>query len=184
MVEVFEKRCQSQHATLYLAERDFQWQVLESTATGNRPHFTGCGLELHDVQVALAGRHQAANAAVALAVAALCDSKAGPYTIHTCARAWPQRAGKHAWKFSAEPLDRARCGAYHRIDHLSAPGLERTLSTSAADSGVGMAADKKVADSVATLAPIVHEVIVTRFSSPRAYDPQRLAELLQSHGLP
>jgi dihydrofolate synthase/folylpolyglutamate synthase len=49
---------------------------------------------------------------------------------------------------------------------------------------LGMAADKKVADSVATLAPIVDEAIVTRFSTPRAYDPQRLAELLQSHGLP
>jgi dihydrofolate synthase/folylpolyglutamate synthase len=49
---------------------------------------------------------------------------------------------------------------------------------------LGMAADKKVANILATLAPIAHEVIVIRFSNPRAYDPQRLAVLLQSHGLP
>jgi dihydrofolate synthase/folylpolyglutamate synthase len=48
---------------------------------------------------------------------------------------------------------------------------------------LGMAADKNVADIVATLAPLAHEAIVTRFSNPRACAPQRLADELRSHGI-
>src|SRR5262245_16490649 len=70
VVEVFEKRCQSQHATLSLAERDFTWQVVEISWQGSQLSYDGTGLHLTDVFVPLAGHHQAANAAVALTVAA------------------------------------------------------------------------------------------------------------------
>ncbi len=70
VVEVLEQRCQEQQATLWLAGRDFEWQVVESMYDGNCMHFHGGGLHLTDLHVSLLGRHQAANAAVALAVIA------------------------------------------------------------------------------------------------------------------
>jgi dihydrofolate synthase/folylpolyglutamate synthase len=36
---------------------------------------------------------------------------------------------------------------------------------------------------VATLAPVAHEVIVTRFQNPRSYDPHALAEIVRQHGV-
>ena len=48
---------------------------------------------------------------------------------------------------------------------------------------LGMSTDKRIADIIATLAPVAHEVIVTRFHNSRAWDPQALAEIVQQHGV-
>jgi dihydrofolate synthase/folylpolyglutamate synthase len=185
VVEVFEKRCQSQHATLQLAERDFHWQVIEATADGNRLHFTGGGLDLRHVQVALAGRHQAANAAVALAVAAQLRQQG--WSLPDAALR--QGLATVRWEARIEILSRTPwvvLDAAHTIESITClrQALTELFPHQRLLLVLGMAADKKVADIVALLAPIAHEVIVTRFSSPRAYDPQHLAVLLQSHGLP
>jgi dihydrofolate synthase/folylpolyglutamate synthase len=185
VVEVFEKRCQSQHATLYLAARDFHWQVVESTADGNRLHFSGLGLHLDDVQVTLAGRHQASNAAVALAVAAQLRQQG--WSLPDAALR--QGLATVRWEARLEILGRAPwvvLDAAHTIESIAClrQALTEIFPHQRLILVLGMAADKKVADIVATLAPIAHDVIVTRFSNPRAYDPQRLAELLQSYGLP
>ncbi len=39
VVEVLEQRCQEQQATLWLAGRDFEWQVVDSMYDGNCKHF-------------------------------------------------------------------------------------------------------------------------------------------------
>ena len=48
---------------------------------------------------------------------------------------------------------------------------------------LGMSTDKRVVDTIATLAPVAHEMIVTRFHNPRACDPQVLADTVQRHGV-
>jgi dihydrofolate synthase/folylpolyglutamate synthase len=48
---------------------------------------------------------------------------------------------------------------------------------------LSLSRDKKIADIVATLAPIAHAVIVTHFHSPRSCDPHALAELVRQHGV-
>ena len=80
VVEVFARRCQDQDATLLLAERDFQWHVDLATSHGNRMHFDGFGQHLKDLEVPLLGRHQAANAAVALAVLSQLQQQGWPIT--------------------------------------------------------------------------------------------------------
>jgi dihydrofolate synthase/folylpolyglutamate synthase len=48
---------------------------------------------------------------------------------------------------------------------------------------LSLSRDKRIADIVATLAPIAHEMIVTHFHSPRSCDPHALAELVRQHGV-
>ena len=48
---------------------------------------------------------------------------------------------------------------------------------------LSISTDKNVAGIIATLAPIAHEVTVTRYHNPRAYDPHILAEIVQRHGV-
>jgi len=48
---------------------------------------------------------------------------------------------------------------------------------------LGISRDKRVADMIATLAPVAHDMIVTRFHNPRACDPQVLADTVQRHGV-
>jgi dihydrofolate synthase/folylpolyglutamate synthase len=185
VVEVFEKRCQSQHATLLLAARDFAWQVVKSSYHGNLLHFNGCGVHLTDLHVPLLGRHQAANAAVALAVAAQLRQQGWPlYDSHL-----RQGLASVRWEGRLEVLSRTPwvvLDAAHTVEsaHCLYQALTELFPHRRLLLVLGLAADKKLADIVATLAPITHEAIVTRFSNPRACEPQRLAEALQSHGIP
>jgi dihydrofolate synthase/folylpolyglutamate synthase len=185
VVEVFEKRCQSQHATLLLAERDFAWQVVESSWQGSRLYYESSGLSLTDAWVPLPGQHQAANAAVALTVAA-----------QLCRQGWRlsaqqlrQGLATVSWEGRLEVLD---CNPWVVLDAAhtieSAQCLRDALSALFPHQRLllvlGMAADKKVADIIATLAPITHEAIATRFGNPRACDPQHLATILRDHHVP
>lgn len=185
VVEVFEKRCQSQQAALQLAGRDFEWHVVHSSLGGNRLHFAGCGRHLHNVEVPLLGRHQAANAAVALAVAA-----------QLCEHGWPlseqhlrQGLANVQWEGRLEILHRAPwviLDAAHTVE--SARCLVQTLRELFPNKQsfliLALAADKNVSDILGTLAPVAHEAIATRFCNPRACDPQRLSEQLRGLGVP
>ncbi len=181
---VFEQRCREQEATLSMAGRDFVWQVIDAGAEGTRMRFRGFGHEIDDIAVSLVGRHQAANAAVAVAVCLQLRQKgwsiSDDHIRHGLAAVqWEGRAeiiGRQPWVVldAAHTVESARCLA----DTLSELfGAERLFLM------LGMATDKKVEDVVAILAPLAHEVIVTAFHSPRACKPQRLADEVRRHGV-
>ena len=180
---VFEQQCQEQVATLLMAGRDFGWQVMDASPAGTRMRFRGFGHDLN-VAVPLVGRHQAANAAVAVAVClqlrqqgwAISDD---PIRDGIAEVQWEGRAeiiGRQPWVVldAAHTVESARCLA-NTLDELF--DAERLFLV------LGMATDKKVEDFVAALAPLAHEVIVTAFRSPRACKPQRLADEVRRHGV-
>ena len=184
VVEVFARRCQDQDATLLLAERDFQWHVDLATCHGNRMHFDGFGQHLKDLEVPLLGRHQAANAAVALAVLSQLQQQGWPIT-ETHMR---QGLARVRWDGRMEVLGRAPwvlLDGAHTVE--AADCLRQTLTELFPCRRVhfvlGLSRDKRVADIIATLAPVAHDMIVTRFHNPRACDPQVLADTVQRHGV-
>ena len=181
---VFEQRCREQEATLSTAGRDFDWQVIDASAEGTRMRFRGFGHEIDDLTVSLAGRHQAANAAVAVAVCLQLRQRGWNLSDdHIChglaAVQWEGRTeiiGRRPWVVldAAHTAESARCLADTLSELFAAERLFLVL---------GMATDKKVEDVVTTLAPLAHEVIVTAFHSPRACKPQRLADEVRRHGV-
>ena len=181
---VFEQRCREQEAMLSMAGRDFDWQVIEATATGTRMRFSGFGHDINDITVSLAGRHQAANAAVAVAVSLKLRQQGWGISDDHIRRGlaavqWEGRAeiiGRQPWVVldAAHTVESARCLADTLSELFDAERLFLVL---------GMATDKKVAAFVATLATLAHEVIVTAFHSPRACKPQRLADEVRRHGV-
>ena len=183
--EVFERRCQEQEADLYTAGRDFRWQVVEASAEGTRMRFRGFGESIDGITLPLIGRHQAANAAVAVAVG-----------LKLRDRGW-QIGDNHIlnglagveWEGRAEVIDREPwvvLDAAHTVE--SARSLADTLSEAFGTERLflvlGMASDKNVEKFVATLAPLAREIVVTAFRSPRACKPQRLADEVRRHGVP
>jgi len=185
VVEVFARRCQDQDATLLLAGRDFQWHVETSTCHGNRMHFDGCGQHLTDLEVPLLGRHQAANAAVALAVVSQLQQQGWPIT----AAHMRQGLARVRWEGRLEVLSRAPwvlLDGAHTVE--AAACLRQALTEMFPGRRVhfvlAISTDKNIPGIIATLAPVAHEVIVTRYHSPRACDPQVLAEAVQRHGVP
>ena len=182
--QVFEQRCQEQKATLSTAGRDFAWQVFEASAEGTRMRFQGLGHEIDNITVPLVGRHQAANAAVAVAVSLKLrqqgwglsedDIRTGLAGVR-----WEGRTeviDREPWVVldAAHTAESARCLADTLREQFDADRLFLVL---------GMATDKKVEEFVAALAPLAHEVIVTSFRSPRACKPQRLADEVRRQGV-
>lgn len=184
VVAVFARRSQEQEATLLLAGRDFQWHVEVSTCHGNRMQFDGCGQHLEDLEVPLLGRHQAANAAVALAAVSQLQQQGLPITeAHM-----RQGLAQVRWEGRLEVLSRAPwvlLDGAHTVE--AAECLRQALTELFPRRRVclvlGISTDKNIPGIIATLAPVAHEVIVTRYHSPRACDPQILADAVQRHGV-
>jgi dihydrofolate synthase/folylpolyglutamate synthase len=184
VVEVFARRCQEQDATLLLAERDFQWHVDLATCHGNRMHFDGFGQHLQDLTLPLLGRHQAANAAVALAVVCQLQQQGWPITEEHIR----QGLAHVRWEGRMEVLSRTPwvlLDGAHTVE--AAVCLRQALTELFPQQRVSfilsLSKDKRIADIVATLAPIAHEVVVTHFHSPRSCDAQALADLVRQHGV-
>jgi dihydrofolate synthase/folylpolyglutamate synthase len=181
---VFEQRCREQGATLSTAGRDFGWQVIDATAAGTRLRFLGFGQEIDDIRVPLVGRHQAANAAVAVAVSLQLRRQGRDISDDHI------RGGLTGvqWEGRAEIIARRPwvvLDAAHTVEsaHCLADTLSELFDAGRLFLVLGMATDKKVEDFVAALAPLAHEVIVTTFRSPRACKPQRLADEVRRHGV-
>ena len=182
---VFEQRCQEQKATLSTAGRDFEWQIFDASAEGTRMRFRGLGHDIGDITLPLVGRHQAANAAVAVAVSLKLRQQGWSLSDDDIRKGlsgvrWEGRAeviDRQPWVVldAAHTAESARCLADTLREQFDADRLFLVL---------GMATDKKVEEFVATLAPLAHEVIVTSFRSPRACKPQRLADEVRRHGVP
>lgn len=183
--EVFLQRCQQQDAELFLAERDFFWEVTGHSLAGIQLHVSNQGQRLENLRIPLLGRHQAANAAVAVTVIRQLQQQG--WTINEthirqglAGVQWEGRMEilqRHPWIVldAAHTVESAQCLRQALTELFPKKRLHLIL---------GMAADKKSAEIVATLAPLAAEVIVTRFSNPKAYEPQHLAEELRRYHLP
>ncbi len=185
VLEVLEQRCQEQQATLWVAGRDFHWQVVEASYQGNWFHVEGFGQRLTDLHVPLLGRHQVANAAVALAVIAQLQRQGWPIRAEHVREGfatvqWEGRLEvleQQPWVILdvAHTVESAHCLRQALCELFAYQHLRLVLS---------MSADKNMPAIVDILAPLAHEVIVTRFSNPRAYDPHMLATEIRRHNVP
>jgi dihydrofolate synthase/folylpolyglutamate synthase len=181
VLEIFRRRCQEAQVPMYVADRHFR-------VRGQPPgRFTYFGLEweLHDLTVNLSGRHQYANAALALAALEVLASRGYEIPEQAVRRGllqvrWPGRLERLA----ADPrilLDGAHNPAAAGI-------LARTLK-SLKKSGriflvMGIMADKDMAGILAKLAPLAHTVICTRPRYFRAAPPEELAARVAAMGIP
>jgi dihydrofolate synthase/folylpolyglutamate synthase len=155
-----------------------------ATCHGIRMHFDGFGQHLRDLALPLLGRHQAANAAVALAVVSQLQQQGWPITDEHIR----QGLAHVRWEGRMEVLSRAPwvlLDGAHTVE--AAWCLRQALTELFPQQRVcfvlSLSRDKRIADFVATLAPVAHKVIVTHFHSPRSCDPHALAELARQHGV-
>lgn len=182
VVEVVEKRCHLQSASLHLATRDFTYICLQTTARGNRINFQDSGLEMKNLAIPLSGQHQVVNAAVALA--AVGHLRRQGWTLD--ARHLRQGLAEVSWPGRLEVIDHHPCvilDAAHTVE--SARCLATALATlfdyKRLHLILGFSRDKNIHQIVKVLAPMATSVIATGFSNPRAFDPYQLAGILQPH---
>lgn len=151
--------------------RDFHAEARATSLEGTT--FTVRGLARawpEEMRVALPGRHQAANAALALATLDLCDAAGLGAPVNACARGlakveWPGRL-QHVPGAPSMLLDGAHNPA--GVDALVAFLRELDLRPVVL---FGCLDDKPWMDMVTPLAERAKAVVVTRPPSPRALDP-------------
>ncbi|MCZ6873268.1 MAG: bifunctional folylpolyglutamate synthase/dihydrofolate synthase [bacterium] len=181
VLEVVEKRCERQQATLYDASRTFTWCQLETVRGENRIHFHGFDLDLENLLIPLLGQHQAINAAVALAV--LGRLRQQGWRLE--AQHLRQGLAGVLWEGRLEVIDRQPLvvlDAAHTIESARylAKALTSLFSYQRLHLILGFSGDKKIHDIVNILAPIACTTIASSFSNPRAFDPNQLAIILRS----
>jgi dihydrofolate synthase / folylpolyglutamate synthase len=168
-------------APLLVGGRDWRWR-------GSWRSFTASGPwgEWTDLALGVPGPHQLENACTALAALHLID-RAGLTIPETAAREglrmarWPARfeqvdLGGRTFVFDAAHTP-AAAGA------LVASWREELAETPATVI-LGMGADKDVPAFLAALRPAIGRLIVTRASSPRAADPEQIAQAAAELDIP
>lgn len=185
VIEVLEQRCQTQQAILAVAGREFHSTIADASSDGSTFHFSGFGHHWHDLRLALLGRHQVANATVALAVLAHLQAQGWAIAAEHIA----QGLSQVQWEGRLEILGRRPwmvCDAAFTVE--AAQHLRRSL-TELFDYQrlwlvLGLSADKNLSGIAACLGTLAYEVIVTPFHNPRSCDPQQLAAEVRRQGVP
>ncbi|MDI6870503.1 MAG: Mur ligase family protein [Bacillota bacterium] len=147
-------------------------------------YFPAAGPPLEGLRTALLGRHQATNAAVALA-AALALRREGFATTEEAIR---RGLASARWPGRLEVLRRRPLvvvdGAHNPDGMRRLVEAWKELSPGRRPLVVcGFLRDRPVAEMVAALAGLAGEVIVTRPASDRAAEPVEVAGLFASHGV-
>lgn len=175
-------RCASLHAPLRRAGGPGSYRAMVRSVDWDGTTldaWTPAG-ELRDIRLGLIGAHQAANAAVALA---LLDAVAERFGLSVDERQIRRGLSGARWPGRLELLDARRIGLRRvLLDGAHNPDGARALATALHDLGVerptivfGAMRDKRVGAVLGALAPLAPRFIFTAVDDPHALGPAELA---------
>jgi dihydrofolate synthase/folylpolyglutamate synthase len=180
---VIEARCRALGVPLLVGDRDLRAEVVTTDLDGQRLHLAGPGWTLRDVDLALLGVFQPANAALAVGAVRAFAGAAGLSVPEAAVRAgcagvrWPGRF---------QVLRGVRGRATVVLDGAHNPGGAGALAASLAryfpgarlTLVLGIARDKDRAGILKALAPLASRVVLTAAAHARAAPPAELAAAL------
>jgi len=184
---VVERACRLRGAPLYLLDRDFQVTAASGGEWDYQP-FSRTGQPLAGLRCGLAGDHQQANAAVALAALEVLAQQ-GITVPESAIRhglavvRWPARLEYICLKpdvASLFPLGQHRFLIDGAHNPAGVESLASALEKEHQDNGIiliwGSMVDKDAASGLARLAPLCREILLTRVAGERAAEPAALME--------
>lgn len=176
--EVIEQTARAVGAPLRQMDREFAVAVREADLAGTTFDYSGPRWSLPGARVGLAGRHQAINAAMALAALEALNEQG----VRIDGEAVRRGLAAARWEGRLEVLGEH---PLLLLDGAHNPGAARALRQALVELVLprvrrchfllGILGDKDVAGILAELLPLAGQVIVTAPDSPRAMPPERLA---------
>jgi len=169
-------------AQVYKAGRDFAWKRKSFGLDGQTFNFFGELGEHHDLKIRLLGKHQVANAAVAVALSEVLRRQGVKLDSETISSG----LSRAEWPGRLQVL----C---HRplvlLDGAHNPGGARCLRASLEEilGGCrlllvfGVLGDKEWERMLAELGPLAYQVVLTQPDTPRAVGPEKLYLIAQRH---
>ncbi|MBI5379292.1 MAG: bifunctional folylpolyglutamate synthase/dihydrofolate synthase [Nitrospirae bacterium] len=176
--EVIERAARAVGAPLRQMDREFAVAVREADLAGTTLDYSGPRWRLPGVRVGLAGRHQAVNAAMALAALEVLNERG----VRVDGEAVRRGLAAARWEGRLEVLGER---PLLLLDGAHNPGAARALRQALVELVLprtrrchlllGILGDKDVSGILAELLPLAGQVIVTAPDSPRAMPPECLA---------
>jgi dihydrofolate synthase / folylpolyglutamate synthase len=181
-LSVIARTCEAKNARLVLVGRDVEAHVEESSLEGVRATVKGL-YDTYPVRVHLLGRHQAVNAATAIAAVELLRA----HSIQVASAAVRQGLAAVRWPARVELIDTA---PYTIIDVGHNPAsmgalkdaLQQLLGGRRLILVFGMLATKDYRTVAAMIAPLAHTIITTTPDNPHALGADLLAAEVRRHG--
>lgn len=181
-LEVIRSVCSDQRAKLVEVGRDVEWQVQESSTSGQAFNLKTLKAEYQNLKIKLIGAHQVVNAATAVATVEFLAERGfsiKPEAIREglMEASWPARLEI----MQQEPL--VLIDGAHNLDGAVAlrNALKEVFTYRQLILVIGMLGDKEREKVVAQLAPLASRIIVTRPNSPRAEDWESIGQTAKTY---
>jgi len=185
-LKVIEKIALEQNTPIHEVEKEVQIQEVSISSEGSRASFKTPMREYRDLAIPLLGRHQLTNAAAAIRMVELFETKRGqtPKGVRPLEQAIREGLAQTSWPgrcqlIPGEPpilLDGAQNAA-------SAQALRKTVAEIFPGRRVtlilGVSQEKDLQGIASTLGPWANRLILTKAATPRAESPEKLAEIFQ-----
>lgn len=161
-----------------------RWEETSYSLEGQTINLYGPTFEYKDLYIPLLGRHQQLNAALAVAAIHAATPENNYRSIYVDEQAVRQGISKTVWPGRFEVLHRDPLVI---LDGAHNPHGARALAKALDDVKVpiicvfGMLKDKSYAEATSAIVPRCEEVIVTAPDTPRALDPNELAQEVKKH---
>lgn len=185
VLRIIREKAQEVGSQLWIVGEDVQWEQRWSGELEQEFDLVGLSGSYRRLRLRLVGAHQVVNAATAVTVCEILQSK---YGVEIERKHIYEGLRKTVWPGRLEMLSlkpKILLDGAHNVDGATA--LAKALELFNRKRLVlclGMLGDKEREKVVELLAPIADEVIITKPNSPRAGNWQYLAELIEAKGKP
>ncbi len=180
VTEILRVSCEGNGVSLAICGQDFDASILAHDSNGLRLDVRGMRNTYRGVALSLIGRHQAENAAVAVAALEALSDAGSPHTL--IERGLPQAVWPGRIELVNESPTVMMDGAHNpQAAQALAETLKEVLPNRRIHMLLGMSTDKD-ADGVArALGPLAASITCTSSAHPRALDPAALAERVKPY---
>jgi len=185
VIDVFRKQAKAVGVPLWLVGEDVRWESTESGELEQEFRLRGLNATYSKLRLPLIGFHQLRNAATAVTVCELLQTK---YEAHISEEAIYAGLRKVKWPGRLELLSlkpKILLDGAHNLE--GARALAQALPLYTRDRLIlclGMLADKEREKVINMLVPLADEIVITRPNSPRAGDWRALGSLAEQYGRP
>ncbi|MBN2384026.1 bifunctional folylpolyglutamate synthase/dihydrofolate synthase [bacterium] len=188
VLPVIIETCHQKQAPIYLAAQDFKARLKSADLSGSTFSYSEPGCFMKDLRLNLAGPFQIQNAALALKaysiIQGLHPDSDGEKSVRTALNDihWPGRLQTLTVHSHSRAHERLLIldGAHNTLAMTRLrQSLKRLIPGRKVALVAGFARDKRIAELLRILTPLVSDWFLTRFDQARAADPHTLAEILE-----
>ncbi|UNC90899.1 bifunctional folylpolyglutamate synthase/dihydrofolate synthase [Candidatus Contubernalis alkaliaceticus] len=182
-MKVIQKKCQDKNAHLFVLRESVNIEIEELSLNGQSFHYVNPqGLQLKDLFISLLGEHQIINASTAVAVIEILQGKG--FHIPEAAVRKGLKAARWAGRLELMGKDPLLIlDAAHNLDGVRSlkKALQDQVKYEKLVLVIGILGDKALDEMLKEIIPLADKIIITKPDSPRAAEPEAVADVAEKY---